>query len=337
MSGDLITREALENALDQLGVCNGDVVFVHSDLRQMGLVRRGGKIALAVEPEELLAGLVSLMGSAGTIAVPTFTTDGNRHSDFDPTTTPGNTGTFSELIRKQPGALRTRHPMVSVAAWGPMAEEMLNDTDMSGFGENSPFARMGPADVRMLMIGVPLCSYKDHIEWRHRVPYRYEKSFRTAEGRHFSHHVRYRVAGRELQMTTFLEGLTDEERTKVATVNLGKGAAHAISATDMERLLQTILTEDPFRFVTDDLDLQAEMTFLKEVSGILGVPKVQNSEDGELWCWQSPDDDAQICVKDAATCVRAAGSVLKRASENDWSSSYRARCFVTELRRMAKS
>lgn len=328
------TPGAIDDALRQLGLENGDAVFIHADLQKLGMVRRNSGIGLAVSPQDLLAALRSVLGDAGTIVVPTYTPDWEPDTAFDPETTPGRMGAFSELVRQLPDAIRTEHPMLSLAAVGRKADDLLAGTALSGYGAGSPFSRMVQEDVRMLMVGVPLCSFKDHIEWRQRVPYRYEKCFRSQDGQAFRHNVRYRLGGRSLEMTTFIDGLTEQERSCIRTVSFGKSRLHAIDAAGMDRLVTSILSADPFRFVTDDLGYRSEMTFLKTMSDQLGNPDIEQIPDGERWTWSTPDKSDTVTVAGAELCIQAAGQVLDIPALSPEEQAHR---FISALRATADS
>lgn len=305
----------LTDLLVALGVSEGETVFVHADLRRLGMMRGpGGDIRLAVSAETLLDALRSVVGSRGTIVVPTYASEWSPDVRFDPATSAGAMGAFSELVRQQPGAVRTGHPLLSVAALGPDATRLLGGVDESGYGADSPHARLLAADARMIMVGVPLCSFKDHIEWRLRVPYRYEKIFETGSGQIFRHNVRYRYEGRSVGMTTFLGGLTADEHAVLTGGTWAKGEIHAVAARDMFASVAGILERDPFRFVTDDLGFRREMTFLRDLEAAGTRRRVRHTPDGEIWEWAPAESERMIRVggktPGAEICLRAAREIL---------------------------
>ena len=70
----------------------------------------------------LVAVLQSLVGSTGTLVVPTCTpAEGYPKPTFDPLLSPSEMGPFSEFFRMQPGVVRSHSPTHSIAARGPLA------------------------------------------------------------------------------------------------------------------------------------------------------------------------------------------------------------------------
>jgi aminoglycoside 3-N-acetyltransferase len=327
--------QQLEGALRQIGVANGDTVFVHSDLRKFGMVRTAGTIELALSPADLFAALRTIIGDSGTIVVPTFTPDWMPDAVFDPQSTPGKMGGFSELIRQQPGAQRSNHPIVSVAALGLSSAMLLEKVDDSGFGADTPFARMLTLNARMLMVGVPLCSFKDHVEWRVGVPYRYQKLFTTYNGECFQHNVRFRVDSRSLGMTTFLEGLTTKENAAIRSVSYAQGKLHALDATTMLTVLTSALAADPFRFVTDDLGFRREMTFLRDLMRNGAIADIRQTPGGETWTWKLDRKSDPVHVggqiPGSEICLYAARKVLSNTGSGKIGPAEARRLFGAQL------
>ena len=74
---------------------------------------------------------------------------------FDVRTTPTTLGAIPEAFRNWPGTLRSEHPLESVCARGPRAEEITLDHPIAfSEGPGSPFARLYDLDSRILLLGV---------------------------------------------------------------------------------------------------------------------------------------------------------------------------------------
>lgn len=148
-----VTLEALAQALRDLGVRPGQLLFVHSGadwLRSMN----GG-------PLQVLTLLRDLVGPQGTLAMPSFAFDGLaldylRSAVFDVRRAPSKMGLLTELFRRLPGVRRSLHPTHSVCAQGPLADELTasHHLDPRPFGPCSPFARMEAQGAQILMLGV---------------------------------------------------------------------------------------------------------------------------------------------------------------------------------------
>jgi aminoglycoside 3-N-acetyltransferase len=162
------TRESLAHDLGALGLAPGMTVIVHSSLRSLGWVC-GGSVAV-------VQALIDVVTQAGTIVMPTHTTDNSDpepwqappvpeswwqiirdHTPaFDPTVTPTRKmGRIVETFRTWPGALRSNHPQASFAAWGCHAAAIIAHHSLAfKLGEGSPLRRMYNLGGSVLLLGV---------------------------------------------------------------------------------------------------------------------------------------------------------------------------------------
>ena len=90
---------------------------------------------------------MDVIGPKGTLVFPTFSIDktmentlNNKKYIFNPNTTPSTVGKITEVFRTLPDVKRSLHPTHSVAALGPLAEELTNThlDDGTNFGRSSP-------------------------------------------------------------------------------------------------------------------------------------------------------------------------------------------------------
>jgi len=133
--------------------------------------------------------LRSLLGPQGTLAVPAFNFGFARGEPFDPASTPSQgMGVFSELVRQQPDALRTTHPLQSLAVIGHFAQDLCQRDTLSAFDPGSAFERLLELDFDLLLLGADIqaASMVHYSEQKAVVPYRYWKDFsgqvRTPQG-----------------------------------------------------------------------------------------------------------------------------------------------------------
>ena len=116
MTGGDVTQADIVDGLRRLGIRDGDTVFFHSSLKSLGRVAGGA--------EEVIAGFRAAVGAEGTVVVPTFTLVGRVGpfgSWYDHATSPSTVGLITETLRAQPDAVRSFHPVHSVAAIGRRA------------------------------------------------------------------------------------------------------------------------------------------------------------------------------------------------------------------------
>ncbi|WP_037571753.1 aminoglycoside N(3)-acetyltransferase [Phaeacidiphilus oryzae] len=163
----LCTRDSLAEDLRALGVRPGGALLVHSSLSSLGWVVGGAVTAV----EALMAAL----GAAGTLVVPTHTSDNSDPGEwgnppvpeewwpvirahmppYDPRITPSRgMGAIAETVRTWPGAQRSAHPQTSFSAHGPLAEKITGGHALDcRLGEDSPLARLEEADAQVLLLG----------------------------------------------------------------------------------------------------------------------------------------------------------------------------------------
>jgi len=162
------TRASLSGELAALGLATGQLVMLHVSMRSLGFVVGGAMT--------LLDAMLDVLGPAGTLMMPAHSGDLSDPAvwsappvpaawidelratmpAFDPARTPTwGLGVVPELFRTWPGVRRSAHPAVSLAACGPLADEivglhLLDDPH----GEASPLARACDRGVKLLLLGV---------------------------------------------------------------------------------------------------------------------------------------------------------------------------------------
>ncbi len=171
------TKGDLVGALGMCGVGLGDVVFVHVSLGRLGYPDRGPNVesASAVLAEALLESV----GAGGTLLVPTYSYSIGRGEPFDPATTPGTIGPFSEWFRQHVAVVRSADPMLSVVGVGRQAEALLSDLPRTCYGEGSLYHRLDEIGAKLCLVGLGLhyATYRHYIEELARVPFRFRKAF----------------------------------------------------------------------------------------------------------------------------------------------------------------
>jgi aminoglycoside 3-N-acetyltransferase len=149
------TPADLRDALRQLGLAPGDVLMVHSAFdRFLGF--QGG-------PVDVIHALQDAVGTGGTLLMPTIPFQGSAiayaRGDpvFDAQHTVSRMGLITELFRRTPGVVRSRHPTHSVAAWGREAETIIAGHERAGTpcGRSTPYGRLLEHDGKILLAGVP--------------------------------------------------------------------------------------------------------------------------------------------------------------------------------------
>ena len=154
--------------LHAVGLEPGMTVMVHASLSRLGFVAGGA--------HAVVLALLDVVGSTGTLIMPTHSTDLTDPAGwsnppvpadwcdeiratmpaFDRVLTPTRSmGSIVECFRHVPGVVRSDHPTVSAAAVGPNAGFVTADHRLpDGLGEHSPQARLYELDGSILLLGV---------------------------------------------------------------------------------------------------------------------------------------------------------------------------------------
>ncbi len=251
------------SALVGLGVKNCDTVMVHSDLSRIGPVH-GAK-----DKDELAANywqaLQKVLTPEGTVVTLACTESFARHGKpFDYESSPSEQGILSEYIRRQPGSVRSMHPLFSLVAHGPQAKAICDDASCSAFGWDSPFGRLHRLNALIICIGVDLkaMTFMHYVEQLFGVPYGYTKEWSTpifkngkpVSNRFFAF-VRYRDAGVNYDFGRFQQSLFAQGLARMEP--LGYGHVFSVRATDVFDTGIAALRENVFSLLaptpTDDV------------------------------------------------------------------------------------
>jgi len=140
-----MTKEELVKAIKSLGLGRGDALILHSSLSSIGRVEGGA--------ETVVEAFLDVIGPEGTLMAPTFVAPGEV---FDPENAPTGLGSIAEAVRKHPKAVRSRHPLASVAAIGAAARELVKDHEKAetAHGEGTPYMRLAEMGGYVVLLGV---------------------------------------------------------------------------------------------------------------------------------------------------------------------------------------
>jgi len=152
VSGPWLSESQIVAHLQKLGVRPDGILLVHSSLSSLGYVSGGA--------HTVIRALLAAIGPDGTLVMPTHSWDvmeaGCR--EFDVRGTPSCVGAITEQFRKMPGVRRSLHPSHSVAALGPLAEQLGRNHEgcSTPCGEGTPYDTMLQRDGQILFLGTTL-------------------------------------------------------------------------------------------------------------------------------------------------------------------------------------
>lgn len=165
----------LKRTFKNLGVKNGDILCVHSELFGFGMPM--------LERKEFLQSLTEcffeLIGEEGTLIMPTFTYSFCKNESYDKINSRSKMGVLSEFFRKQTGVKRTNDPIFSFALKGKK-EQLFLKQSKSCFGKNCVYDTLANNNGKIILFGTQVAGYTftHFIEEKARVPYRYFKEFK---------------------------------------------------------------------------------------------------------------------------------------------------------------
>ncbi len=141
----IVTKKDILQGLRRLGLKKGDHILVHTALGSFGKVQGGAKTVIAA--------LLETAGAQGTVMVPTF---GPPNEIFDLKKSETNLGAVPKMFWKRKDAVRSRHPLASVAVIGEKAKWLTagHESEILAHGENTPYVRLAEIGGKILLLGV---------------------------------------------------------------------------------------------------------------------------------------------------------------------------------------
>jgi aminoglycoside 3-N-acetyltransferase len=147
-------RKHLQQTIDP----DFEILMVHSSVNHMLPMYKG-------TPLDLVKMLLDFCGSDRTLVMPAFYFGNPKYGGafgtfraqpvFDLKRTPSQMGLVTELFRRMPGTIQSRHPVYRVTALGPHARALVagheNASDPAGL--SSPFEYMAKSRTRIIGIG----------------------------------------------------------------------------------------------------------------------------------------------------------------------------------------
>ncbi|MBG7610048.1 MAG: AAC(3) family N-acetyltransferase [Anaerolineae bacterium] len=168
----MLKFDELVTGFETVGVEPGDSLLVHSSYKSFGGVDGG--------PQIVIDALRSVLGSEGTLIMPTFNFDFCKGEPWDVRSTPSHMGAITNMVREHPEARRVFHPIYSFAVLGKHAEFLTGEYYKSSYERRSLFGKLRELDGKIMIIGLSYTNsmtFFHHIEEMEGVDYRYMKFF----------------------------------------------------------------------------------------------------------------------------------------------------------------
>lgn len=166
------TKSSIIDDLKSMGIKRGDVIFVHSSMKEIGYT-----IGFT---ETLIEALMSVVGNEGTIIMPGHSGDNSNPEDWQNPPVPSEwwpilkdeipafdvfktitrgVGKVPEHFRTFPNVLRSNHPQVSFLVWGQYSKYLAHNHPLEyGLNDDSPMGKLYDLNTKILMIGTDYTS-----------------------------------------------------------------------------------------------------------------------------------------------------------------------------------
>ena len=116
----LLKSFEVSNILSTIGLKSGDNIFLHVDAFVCAFLH--GK-DLNEKIDTLIDGIINLIGTDGTLVLPTFSYSATKNEIFDKENTPSEVGLITENFRKKNDVYRSNNPIFSVASFGKLSKK----------------------------------------------------------------------------------------------------------------------------------------------------------------------------------------------------------------------
>ncbi|EQB2601906.1 AAC(3) family N-acetyltransferase [Aeromonas salmonicida] len=245
-------KQAIEQALSELGIPKGSALMVHSDAMVVaqfpGMGNAQGIATFWMHLEQWLA---------GDLLVPTFTYSPMAGECFDPAATPSKVGLMTEVFRQRDGVTRTLDPIFSFAISGPHGADLAARECHDCFGQESPFGWLAEQDGWLLGLGCyPVrVTFAHYLEQQLGVKYRYFKEFEGDivigsstgrwSGRYFVRDLAIRSDSDLTRLVTLLETRGQWHQTLC-----GRIPVWAMSCKDFMAAARDLLAHDAYALIT---------------------------------------------------------------------------------------
>ena len=174
-AGKPIADEDFVSALQAVDADKAEILFIHFGLTF-------GMPNTEYKRDEILGAIYNAIRKMNvkTILFPTFTFSFPNGKDYDVKKSKSKMGALNEYVRRQPEAIRSLDPLMSVTLVGDK-KYLATGAGRESIGRDSTFDMSHrEKDVKFLFLGTrpqDCFTYTHYIEWAAKVPYRYHRDF----------------------------------------------------------------------------------------------------------------------------------------------------------------
>jgi aminoglycoside 3-N-acetyltransferase len=243
------TEEDIVIALKNIGLKNGDNIFVYSNMGFFGILKDASTEDYY---EAFKRAIFKVIGEDGTLVVPTFSYSFCQNEVFNPESTSHKCGMFSEMVRQDSESIRSIDANFSIAAIGKKSRYFTDRSPEHSFGENCFWERF--LDSNGIFVNFNFDSgstFVHYVEKKLNVPYRYDKAFQgtlVINGKK-QQAVFYHFVYDLEKPNNFPDFTKFDKKAKslglAKTANLGRGQIVSITARTTLGIIESQLKIDP--------------------------------------------------------------------------------------------
>lgn len=244
-----INRQDVAAHFRKCGVVEGDTIFLHSDA--LGTIDLLGE-TFTQKADTLFDGILDLLGSKGTLVLPTFTYSASKGDIFNVLESRSEVGLLTEYFRKRPGVKRSSNPLFSVAAIGYNAIDFELSSVDDCFGEHSCFDILYNHNGWIFTLG---CSFDrvtfiHYVDQKFGVDHRFLKFFTAnviKDDTLTSFQIRYLVRDLSRKTSTKLDSLKNRliNTEKLQITEFGRPLLIGVRAQDFFQYALDMIKEKP--------------------------------------------------------------------------------------------
>jgi aminoglycoside 3-N-acetyltransferase len=250
-------QQDVTDSILNLGIKNGDIIFIHSDLSKFGKL---SEIKTKLEFNTVfLNACLDAVGSNGTVVIPTFTysfgDNFNANNIFDINNSPSVLNYFTEVARLSDGFIRSDDPMLSVVSHGNKTNKIIKNLSNICLGKGSVWENLHEQNAHNLFLGFKFdTTFIHYIEEYFKVPYRHDIKFsgKIRDGnKEYKKSYTYFATNRKIHTQRNRQKLYKKlhDENLITKIKLGGADIMTVTSKDLFDVSKNLLQDNPYSLV----------------------------------------------------------------------------------------
>ena len=237
-------------ALKKSGIRKNDLVFCHSDISLFGIPKCN--ISKQSVSSLFLRSFFKVLGSGGTLIIPTFTYSFPNKKIYDPTRSKNICGFLSSCLQKHRLGRMYLDPNLSCVVFGKLKKYFTTEASSNAYDENSLFSKFYKLNGKICNFNLDAGSTFLHfLERKLSVKYRFDKVFFGK--------IKFNNTYKKISSTLFVKPKKQKKQTSFKKfthyvtktnvykkVSLGRGYVGVISSKNCQIALQKKIKKNQY-------------------------------------------------------------------------------------------